>query len=229
MINALEKIHGAYVHTRRVRVLARELSPLLPDYGRILDVGCGDGLLAALIQTHKPRTIITGIDVLVRDNTHIPVSKFDGRTIPFADASFDAVIFTDVFHHTDDPTLLLREAGRVSRDSIVIKDHIRDGVAAVATLRFMDRTSNRRHNVALPHNYWLKQEWLDAFDTHGFSVRTWKSKLGLYPPPADWFFGRSLHFVAKVAKGTAHQSALAVLFLDDSLCDIGAAFVAWLA
>ena len=161
-------------------------------------MGCGDGLLASLLQKSAPGTTITGIDVLVRNDTRIPVSKFDGSSIPFDDDSFDAVMFTDVLHHCDDPTVLLREAGRVARNSIVIKDHTQDGLAAEATLRFMDRIGNRRHNVALPHNYWPKQKWQAAFEALGFTVRTWKSDLGLYPAAADWLFGRSLHFIAEI-------------------------------
>ena len=198
-MNLLEKIHGSYVHNRRVRVLARELSALLPANGQVLDVGCGDGLLAALMQKDKPNVVITGIDVLVRDHTHIPVVKFDGTTIPFPDRSFDTLVFVDVLHHTDDPVLLLREAARVARKTIVIKDHTLDGFAAGPTLRFMDRIGNRRYNVALPYNYWSKQEWLTAFEALGLTLRTWKSKLDLYPRPLDWFVGRSLHFIAQAA------------------------------
>jgi len=198
-MNLLEKIHGSYVHNRRVRVLARELSALLPTNGQVLDVGCGDGLLAALMQKDKPNVVITGIDVLVRDHTHIPVVKFDGTTIPFPDRSFDTLVFVDVLHHTDDPVLLLREAARVARKTIVIKDHTLDGFAAGPTLRFMDRIGNRRYNVALPYNYWSKQEWLTAFEALGLTLRTWKSKLDLYPRPLDWFVGRSLHFIAQAA------------------------------
>ena len=197
-MNLLEKIHGSYVHNRRVRVLARELSALLPANGQVLDVGCGDGLLAALMQKDKPNVVITGIDVLVRDHTHIPVVKFDGTTVPFPDRSFDTLVFVDVLHHTDDPVLLLREAARVARNTIVIKDHTLDGFAAGATLRFMDRIGNRRYNVALPYNYWPKQEWLNAFEALGLTLRTWKPKLDLYPPPVDWLVGRSLHFIAQV-------------------------------
>ena len=198
-MNLLEKIHGSYVHNRRVRVLTRELSALLPTYGQILDVGCGDGLLAALMQREKTNVVITGIDVLIRDRTHIPVVKFDGTTIPFSDRSFDTVVFVDVLHHTNDPMLLLREAARVARNTILIKDHTLDGFAAGATLRFMDRVGNRRFNVALPYNYWPKQEWLNAFEALGLTLRTWKSKLDLYPRPVDWFLGRSLHFIAQTA------------------------------
>ena len=198
-MNLLEKIHGGYVYNRRVRVLARELSALLPANGQVLDVGCGDGLLAALMQKEKPNVVITGIDVLVRDHTHIPVVKFDGTTIPFPDRSFDTVVFVDVLHHTNDPVWLLREATRVARNTIVIKDHTLDGFAAGPTLRFMDRIGNRRYNVALPFSYWPKQEWLNVFEALGLTLRTWKSKLDLYPRYVDWFVGRSLHFIAQTA------------------------------
>ena len=195
-MNVLEKIHGGYVHDRRVQILAREIARLLPEQGSVLDVGCGDGLVASLIQESKPGVTLRGIDVLVRADTRIPVIEFDGRTIPFADESFDVVLFVDVLHHTNKPEILLREAARVARDAIVLKDHTREGIAAETTLRFMDRIGNRRHHVALPHNYWQKRKWLDAFQRLGLTVRSWKSRLGLYPAPADWVFGRSLHFVA---------------------------------
>lgn len=196
-MSLLERIHGGYVHNRRVRVLARELSALLPARGRILDVGCGDGLLASLIQNYEPGRTVTGLDVLIRIGTHIPVEKFDGHTLPFSDASFETLMFVDVLHHTDNPATLLREAARVARHSIVIKDHTLNGIAAAATLRFMDWVGNRRHNVVLPHNYWPKQKWLDTFASLDLKVQVWKSKLDLYPPPADFLFGRSLHFVAQ--------------------------------
>src|SRR5262249_24919538 len=149
------------------------------------------------IQKDKPNVVITGIDVLVRDHTHIPVVKFDGITIPFADRSFDTLVFVDVLHHTDDPVLLLREAARVARNMIVINDHTLDGFAAGPTLRFMDRIGNRRYNVALPYNYWPKQKWLNVFEALGLTLQTWKSKLDLYPCYVDWFAGRSLHFIAQ--------------------------------
>ena len=60
--------------------------------------------------------------MLVRPETHVPVTPFDGEHLPFADGSFDAVILVDVLHHASDPLALMREALRVSRGLLVVKD-----------------------------------------------------------------------------------------------------------
>jgi len=196
-MSAIEKVHGSYVHRRRVRILASHFAELLPAKASVLDVGCGDGTLAGLIQTLRPDVQVRGIDVLVRAQTAIPVEPFDGSHIPAADASYDAVMFVDVLHHTDDPLALLREARRVARQNVLVKDHIRDGWLAAPTLRFMDSVSNARHGVALPYNYWRREQWQAAFQKLGLKVETWRPQLGLYPFWANWLFGRSLHFIAK--------------------------------
>lgn len=207
MKTVTQGIHDGYVHGRRVRVLERHLSELMPAGAKVLDVGCGDGLLARLIQQGRPDLDISGIDVLVREGAHIPVDPFDGRTIPAADASVDVVLFVDVLHHTDDPRILLREAARVSRQAVLIKDHTRDGLLAGPTLRFMDYVGNAHHGVTLPYNYWPRRRWQDAFRDLDWAVRDWKDDLRLYPRPADWVFGRSLHFIARLEpKSTGNPS-----------------------
>ncbi len=134
----------------------------------------------------------------MRDPCRIPVRAFDGRRIPFEDRSFDDALFVDVLHHTDDPGILLGEAARVARRAIVIKDHLLEGPFAAATLRFMDRVGNERYSVALPYNYWPRSRWLAEIAVRGLRVDSWKERLALYPPPADWVFGRSLHFAARL-------------------------------
>jgi SAM-dependent methyltransferase len=194
----LERIHGGYVHGRRSRVLAGHLAALIPPHARVLDVGCGDGLLDGLILEQRPDVSLEGIDVAVRPQTCLPVTPFNGRDIPHADASFDAVQFVDVLHHTDDPLVLLREAARVSRRVILIKDHLLEGFLAGATLRFMDRVSNTRHGVVLPFNYWDRKRWHDGFGRLGLELEAWQEQLGMYPWPASLLFGRGLHFVARL-------------------------------
>lgn len=197
----IEQIHDNGVHQRRIDVLTRHFINLLPPVGSLLDIGCGDGLLASRIGRQLPSLRLTGVDVMVRDQTHIPVREFDGIRLPFDDKSFDSVMLVDVLHHTDDPTILLREAGRVAREAIVIKDHTRNGILAETTLRFMDRVGNARHGVALPFNYWSREQWETAFRELELQVDVRLEKLGLYPIPADWLFGRSLHFIARLTPG----------------------------
>lgn len=203
----LDTVHGGYVHNRRVRVLRDEIASLLPPQASILDVGCGDGLLDALIQKERPDITVEGLDVLVREDAHIPVTHFDGFKLPFPDNSFDVVLFVDVLHHTDDPNILLKEAARVSRRYVILKDHTRNGFLARPTLRFMDWVGNARHGVVLPYNYLSRAEWEKAFEHSDLRIDAWKREIPLYPFPASLAFGRSLHFVARMEKIPKRQAS----------------------
>ena len=194
--------HGKFVSGRRTQVLSEHLAAMLPQGARVLDVGCGDGMIDVLIKERRKDVSIVGIDPLVRPGAHIPVQSFDGTHIPHADRSFDAVMFVDVLHHTEDPRILLKEAARVGR-SVLIKDHFRDGLFADSTLRLMDWAGNARYGVALPYNYWPKSQWLKAFDEIRLRVGEIREELQLYPAPLSWFFERRLHFVALCISGSA--------------------------
>ena len=194
----LDVLHGSYVHPRRVRVLGRALADLIPENALVLDVGCGDGSLAEAVHEQRSDVRVHGIDVLARRQTRIPVTPFDGLRFPFFDNSFDIVTFVDVLHHASDPLRLLKEAKRVVRGAILVKDHLLEGAWAHVTLRLMDQIGNRRFGVDIPYNYWTPRRWQEAFDSLGLRIDTWKPRLGLYPKPATWLFDRSLHFVARL-------------------------------
>jgi ubiquinone/menaquinone biosynthesis C-methylase UbiE len=199
-MKVFDRVHEGYVSQRRVRVLADLLSRLIPPNAHVLDVGCGDGLVSSQIQLKRNDLLITGIDVLVRPQTHIPVRQFDGQQLPFANNAFDVVMFIDVLHHTVDPEILLREAVRVSSSGVLIKDHTKNGLLAGPTLRFMDGVGNARHGVALPCNYWPEDRWRDSFAKMDLAISSWTNQISLYPWWADWMFGRSLHFIAYLSK-----------------------------
>lgn len=188
--------HNRTVHSRRVRVLARHFATLIPARHSVLDVGCGDGLIDALILQQRPDLAIAGVDVLVRNGSHIPVTRFDGKYLPYPDGSWDTVLFCDTLHHTDDPLAMLREAVRVARQCVVIKDHTVQGLLARPTLRIMDYLGNAPHGVALPYNYLTAQQWEQAFTAAGLKPVEIATQLALYPGWADAVFGRSLHFMA---------------------------------
>ena len=201
---AIGNLHAAFVHPRRVRVIADHASRLLPRDARVLDVGTGDGLIAAALAERRRDVSIEGIDVLVRQNTAIPVTPFNGREIPLAAASVDVVTMFDVLHHADDPAALLAEACRVARTCVVLKDHVANGWLARTILAVMDDVGNRRHGVALPHRYLSGREWRGVIEQLALTPSVWEvGGLGLYPWPASMVAGGRLHVLARLDKAAA--------------------------
>ena len=193
-----EWLHERFALNRRAQVLAAHASRLIESSGTVLDVGTGDGAIAALLQERRPDLTLSGVDTLLRPDCAIPVTVFDGRTLPFADGSFRTVLLFDVLHHANDAGRLLGECARVASDAIVLKDHLADGWGSMALLRYMDRVGNERHGVASPGHYLTRAVWRNTFTRAGLKPVQWISRVGLYPWPASLLFERTLQFVCRL-------------------------------
>lgn len=89
---------------------------------RIMDFGAGRGNCIAHLQREFPDASLTALDVSARSLTHCAARAlrpletvcYDGRTLPFEDASFDLVFTACVFHHipAEDHIRLLAEIRR---------------------------------------------------------------------------------------------------------------------
>jgi len=196
----ISRWHHASVHARRTRVLAEMLAGQIPPGASALDIGCGDGTIASLIAHQRPDIAIQGVEFLPRPDCKIACQHFDGVSLPFPDRSFDVCQFVDVLHHTNDVRVLLREAARVTRSSVLLKDHLNDQFLADATLRMMDWVGNRPHGVPLPYNYQSRRQWSEHFSACGLEEAHWTTDVPLYPAPFGLIFGREMHFVALLDK-----------------------------
>ena len=198
--SVLQAAHARMVFGRRVRVLAECLSARIPQHSAVLDIGCGDGTIGSLLVERGSEISIEGVEFAPRPQCKIPCRPFDGAKLPFADGSFDVCLFVDVLHHTDDPSILLREARRVTRQFVLIKDHLSENRFDFRTLQFMDWVGNRPHGVRLPYNYQSRREWEASFAECGLSIAQWTSEVPLYPFPFSLLVGRGLHFIALLEK-----------------------------
>jgi ubiquinone/menaquinone biosynthesis C-methylase UbiE len=196
MIQVHKYIHKKVTLLNRIKVLSNEISKLIEKKSTVLDVGSGSGDIAFLIEQNTDSTF-NGIDILVREDTKIPVKAFDGKSIPFADKSCDYVIFMDVLHHTSNVKELLIEAIRVAKKGVIIKDHNCNNSWQNKVLRFTDWFGNAQYGVSLEYNFISRKNWISLFNELGLTETIYMNPK-LYPTFTKLIFWKDLDFISKL-------------------------------
>ena len=90
---------------------------------RVMDLGCGSGDSVDLFRSLDAAVDWVGVDIVVSPEvaagtrSDAQFVSFDGRHLPFEDASFDLVYCKQVLEHVDHPRELVAEAARVLKPS----------------------------------------------------------------------------------------------------------------
>lgn len=181
----LLKKHYNSAHSNIIEAIVEKLLFMIPNGSKVLDVGCGDGLLASRLKIELTGLNIKGVDTVQQKKNFIPVELFDGRTLPYPKNSFDVVLLMDVLHHARDPVMLLKECMRVSRKSVIIKDHTWWEPIGLGFLYLSDYISNKPKGVDLPMNFIHRNKWIELFnelEIYDYHANwNWKQKKGFDP------------------------------------------------
>jgi ubiquinone/menaquinone biosynthesis C-methylase UbiE len=107
-------------------MLSAYLSELaLPGAARVVEIGCGTGAVTRVLAERPGVGEVIGVDPspifvekareLGRSLPRLTFQTGDARALPFADASFDLVVFHTTLCHIPEPEQALQEARRVLR------------------------------------------------------------------------------------------------------------------
>ena len=117
-----------------------------PDNARVLEVGCGTGVLTRTLARRPGVGSVVGVDPapfllerarkLAGDLANVTFEEADGRALPFTDETFDAVVFDSTLSHVPGPERALAEAFRVLRPGGVLA--VFDGDYATTTVALGD-------------------------------------------------------------------------------------------
>lgn len=116
---------------KRLKFIAENLKKEIPENGRVLDVGCGNGVISRHLGQFGYDVL--GIDIsqktidVARSKNTLPNVRFEAisaEALTAAGEKYDAVICSEVLEHLDHPEKLLR----------VIYDTIKDNGLLVVTV-----------------------------------------------------------------------------------------------
>ncbi len=151
----------------------------VPIKGRILDFGCGYGMLSNYLSLRSPGRRVLGIDlnqsrveVAMRSSKGHPEVSFQlGDVRDFQGIPFDAVVMTDVLHHIDQErvrVLLGIMRSCLSEDGIlVVLDVDRHPLRKFYTTYLIDRLLNLTRSL----HYRSKEVLVHLLEGSGFQVR----------------------------------------------------------
>jgi SAM-dependent methyltransferase len=123
-LNRMERaeIWGNLSEAPDIREKVRVFREMIPEQVEtIVDVGCGDGAITNALGRHWS---VTGVDSSREALKYVTTEAVlaDARELPFADATFDLAISSQMLEHLDNATYCaaLEELRRVARDYLLI-------------------------------------------------------------------------------------------------------------
>jgi ubiquinone/menaquinone biosynthesis C-methylase UbiE len=130
------------------RAMRREFlhSVPFPQDARILDVGCGTGVLTRVLARWPNVASVVGVDsapallekarAAAADLTNVSFHEGDGRSLPFGEETFDVVTIDSTLSHVPGPERAVDEVFRVLRAGGCLA--VFDGDYATATVALAD-------------------------------------------------------------------------------------------
>ena len=165
-----------YDFLRKVILPLEEIDKILPEEGKIFDLGCGEGVIARYLANNKKRIVI-GIDSngerLPKDKTkNLSFKNADIRKVSLEGSM--GIVISDVLHHLnlkDQKNLLKKIAGDLKKGGVLAIKEIDNSEFIRGRLsRIWDLILYPQDKI----NYWHYKELKKFLEEIGFRVRLYR-------------------------------------------------------
>ena len=154
--------------------------------GKILDIGCGGGILLGKIGIVSDKeTKFFGIDISLKlsqiakeNNPHAEIIKGDAENLPYTDNTFDIVLMTEALEHMLDYKKAILEARRVLKPKgiFIVTVPNRDWLQYDFYKPFIDRHEYQ----PVQDHYFRFKEITDLLNNNGFKILKYKGSDNLF-------------------------------------------------
>lgn len=150
---------------------------------RLLDIGGGTGVIAEAMAELFPVDCVHAVDLVDRfcATLNVATTKYDGNSLPFGDASFNAATLNNVLHHVPANARagLLCEIRRVVDGPLYIKDHESRSGLDNLRLAAMDAIGNLPFGGMVRARYLGHNDWESLARASGYRIAA-RAEPGLY-------------------------------------------------
>jgi ubiquinone/menaquinone biosynthesis C-methylase UbiE len=144
--------------------MCKDCEPFIEKGSKVLDLGCGRGIATVAFKNYFQAKVF-GVDVKDQRVFDFPFKIIDGKSLPFPNNYFDVVMINYVLHHADDPSQLLKEAKRVSKDKIIIHEDLKEkGISNIACWLHKNTYKLSAPFKKMPINFLNEKSWQELFN-----------------------------------------------------------------
>jgi ubiquinone/menaquinone biosynthesis C-methylase UbiE len=226
-------------HPRQQAMRRAFLSDIrFPSDAHVLEVGCGTGVLTRILARWPDIGAVVGVDVapslldkartLATDLPNVTFREADGRSLPFEDEAFEAVVFDSTLTHVPGPERALAEAFRVLRPLGWLAAF--DGDYTTTTVALGDHDPLQACADAMMansvHDRWLGRRLPALVRGGGFDIELFRSQRFVETTEAEYML-TIIERGADILRGSGHigdEAAGALRAEAHRRVDVGAFF-----
>ena len=188
-------VMGTYSDAYRLthQAILEDLNP----NDRILEVGCGTGIVSLAIAPHAGEVI--GVDLSPRmiqqaekksneaalQNLHF--QEADAYELPFEDESFDVVLLTNLLHVVAEPETVIKEAHRVLREGgtlAAVTDCLAEKVPFQVWFNLLTLRAMKLFGKIKYMHFLHRSDLRNWFNGHGFQIH---KEVDCHPAPVNYY------------------------------------------